>query len=230
MFKKSIVLFLLIYLGNCLYAQDIKYRRINKEFYDQSLIHFGFLFGFPSYNLFNNEISPNTKNPYILESPKRLGLQIGGTVTYTFNPHWDLKTGLNVALYDRTLNYYADPTNPTMKDISSSNAFTGIEIPIFVKFKSLRRYNNRAYMLAGLKYTKSVNLKKSSYTLDLKGYDFSLEYGIGFDQFFRFFKLSPELRFSQGFINIFNKTNPPLPIPIQPKLNSNSVALILNFE
>jgi hypothetical protein len=36
----------------------------------------------------------------------------------------------------------------------------------------------------------------------LKGTDLALEMGLGFDLYFRYFKFSPEIRFSHGMMNL----------------------------
>ncbi len=212
-------------------AQSITYRRVNKEFYDNTPIHFGFSFGFPSIKLYNNQISiPKTGGIYKLSSPNNLGIQIGGTMTYILNDQWDLKSGLNVALYDRVLEYY-DSTKLTSKfnPFYGVNPFTGIELPLLIKLKSKRRYNNSAYAYFGIKYSKAVSVKKSISKLDLRSNDLSIEYGIGFDQFFKYFKFSPEIRFSHGLFNQFKGTEPALGIE-PPVLTNNSVGLVINFE
>lgn len=209
-------------------AQSIRYKKIYREFYNDTPIHYGFAFGFPSIKLFNNQISlPSKGGIYKLNSPNNLGLQIGGTLTYILNQQWDIKSGLNVALYDRVLEYY-DSIN-VKTQFNGVNPFTGLEIPLLIKLKSKRRYNNSAYAYFGMKYSKAVSVKKSISKLDLKSYDLSIEYGIGFDQFFQYFKLSPEIRFSHGLINQFIGTDPALGIET-PRLTNNSVGLILNFE
>ncbi|MFM1912413.1 MAG: hypothetical protein RIR51_251 [Bacteroidota bacterium] len=212
-------------------AQSIRYKKIYKEFYSETPIHYGFSFGFPSIKLFNNQISlPTTGGIYKLSSPNNLGIQIGGTLTYILNQQWDIKSGLNVALYDRVLEYYDSTKVKTQfNPFYGVNPFTGIEIPLLFKLKSKRRYNNSAYAYFGIKYSKAVSVKKSISKLDLKSNDLSIEYGIGFDQFFQYFKFSPEIRFSHGLLNQFKGTDPALGIE-PPVLTNNSVGLVLNFE
>ena len=39
----------------------------------------------------------------------------------------------------------------------------------------------------------------------LKGSDVALEMGMGFDLYFKFFKFSPEIRFSHGLMNLYQE-------------------------
>lgn len=215
-------------------AQKISYRRVNKEFYDNTDFHFGFLFGFNYFSLFNHQTTvPSAPfKPTLLASKNSKypsGLQIGGTVSYILSDLWEIKSGLNVALYERGLIYQDVQSNGNKIELNSN--FTGIELPLLFKLKSKRRFNNRAYIYAGMKWMNAVNLKKSSSeNLQLKGHDFTVEYGIGLDQFFRYFKFSPELRISQGLVNQY-VGNTQSGVLINPnRLTSNSIALILNFE
>ena len=63
-----------------------------------------------------------------------------------------------------------------------------------------------------------------------KNRDLTVEYGVGFEQFFEFFKFAPEIRFSHGLVNLFepvqgNAAN----IGIQ-KLRTHTITLYLTFE
>ena len=66
------------------------------------------------------------------------------------------------------------------------------------------------YMLGGLKPSLEIGAKNKDEAgkdiLNLKSFDLSLEIGFGSDIFFQLFKLSPEIRYSRGLINLL-KTN-----------------------
>jgi hypothetical protein len=79
--------------------------RIFHEYYDEKPVHFGFLFGFASTNFSTNGNRAKLGADSIVLSPRSFGFQIGGLVNYAFEKHFELKTGLNIALYERQISF-----------------------------------------------------------------------------------------------------------------------------
>ncbi len=210
-----------------MHAQKKKYVRVFHEYYDEKPLHFGFLFGFVSSN-FN--VSTNTELPggTYLYSPRNFGFQIGGLANYSLNPHWEVKSGVNIALYDRQLSLDAGGTVPEVLTRES----TWLEIPALIKYRSIRRKNHRVYMIGGLKFGVEANVKKKSSALTTNTADLSLEYGFGLEQFFQFFKFTPEIRFSHGLVNMYSdpgRAGSPWYKNVN-NLKTHTVSLIINFE
>ena len=211
-------------------AQQKKYVRVFHEFYDEKPLHFGFLFGFGSsnYNLSTRTVLP--KGTY-LYSPRNFGFQIGGLANYAINPHWELKSGVNIALYDRQLSLDPDQNQNDVPDVLTRES-TWLEIPALIKYRSIRRKNHRVYMIGGLKFGIEANVKKKSSALTTNMADLSLEYGFGFEQFFQFFKFTPEIRFSHGLVNMYaapGTSGNPWYRDVN-TLKTHTVSLIINFE
>ncbi len=209
------------------FAQQKKYVRVFHEYYDEKPLHFGFLFGFVSSD-FN--VSTNTEFPggTYLYSPRNFGFQIGGLANYSLNPHWEVKSGVNIALYDRQLSLDAGSTVPEVLTRES----TWLEIPALIKYRSIRRKNHRVYMIGGLKFGVEANVKKKSSALTTNTADLSLEYGFGLEQFFQFFKFTPEIRFSHGLVNMYSdpgRAGSPWYKNVN-NLKTHTVSLIINFE
>ncbi len=203
-------------------AQGNKYIRINNEFYDDKRVHFGFLFGLSSTN-FSMEADPSL-SPSI--SPRNFGFQIGGLANYSFSRFLELKSGVNIALYDREVTFIQPK-----EDLNITRESTWFEIPVLLKFKSIRRMNHRMYVLAGSKFGVEANVKKNSAALSAQTVDFALEFGFGFESFFKYFKFTPEIRFSHGLANLYSapsvSTNPYFKVS---RLNTHNVTLYINFE
>lgn len=211
-------------------AQQKKYVRVFHEFYDEKPLHFGFLFGFGSsnYNLSTRTVLP--KGTY-LYSPRNFGFQIGGLANYAINPHWELKSGVNIALYDRQISLDPDQNQNDVPDVLTRES-TWLEIPALIKYRSIRRKNHRVYMIGGLKFGIEANVKKKSSALTTNMADLSLEYGFGFEQFFQFFKFTPEIRFSHGLVNMYaapGTSGNPWYRDVN-TLKTHTVSLIINFE
>lgn len=243
--KKAFLLLCLLVFSATVFAQKSKYKRVYHEYYDARPLHFGFLFGLAGSNY--NYVTQNSGSDTII-SPKHFGFQIGGVANYAFNKHIELKTGINVALFERHLNYFLPSKIPVKSGLETNNLnylreSTWLEIPISIKFRSIRRKNHRFFVLAGAKFGIEANTRDKDFsslssdynhTIYAKKYDIALEYGFGFEQFFQFFKFAPEIRFSHGLFNMYQSPDASDPVAKRLKeithLNTHTVSLILNFE
>ena len=141
------LIFLFAFVQLSLKAQD-HYKRKFHEFYDDKPVHFGFLFGFASSNY-----TPNGGSDTII-SPRNFGFQIGGIVNYAYNKHFELKSGINIALYDRSLVFAPTFSEPLIRES------TWLEIPVLIKYKSVRRDNHRMYLIGGVKLGLEANVRR----------------------------------------------------------------------
>jgi hypothetical protein len=163
-----------------------------------------------------------TGEPLSLTSPRTFGFQIGGIVNYALSKHVEVKSGLNIALYDRQIQF-------ANEDLISRES-TWLEIPMLLKFRSVRRQNHRMYLISGLKLGLEANVKKKNTAVTANTSEVSLEYGIGFERFYRFFKFSPEIRISHGLNNLFVPPGTVNSYSKLSQLNSHTISLIFNFE
>jgi hypothetical protein len=206
-------------------------RRKHLEYYDDKPIHYGILFAVPftKYNFSHNSHFLDQDSAFIIESPKTTAFRMGFTINAYLNERFDLRTTPSVSLFERQLKLgYPNGSYKTEKRES-----TWIEIPLLLKYKSQRRGNSRMYLLTGFTLGVETNVKRnrsaSSGVLNTKSSDLTLDYGIGFEQFFEFFKFAPELRFSHGLTNILNPSVNSATLGID-KLKTHTVTLYLNFE
>jgi len=220
---RSITVLCILFLSFQTLGQHTKYTRIFHEYYDEKPIHFGFLFGFASTNYFLRANESSLGRMDSVRSPRNFGFQIGGLVNYAFDKHWELKSGINIALYERQIQF-KDEANPLWRES------TWLEIPILLKLRSVRRNNHRMYVLGGLKLGIEANVKKKSTALSANTADLSLEYGFGLEQYFQFFKFTPELRFSHGLMNLYVPPSVSGPYSRLNGIRSHTVSLVINFE
>ncbi len=145
------------------------------------------------------------------------------------------------------ISYFTNPTNPvpTLPGNSSdlinttSNSeivtteATMIELPILFKYRSIRFNNTRMYWVGGASYNFRTKTQDEANIDDLvtTGQDFSLEMGMGFEIYFKYFKFAPEIRFSHGLNNIYQaeNTNPAYRDAIE-SIKRKSITLYLNFQ
>lgn len=106
--------------------------------------------------------------------------------------------------------------------------------PMQIKFLSDRINNFRVYMLGGVNYqydlASNASARKAQYLVKLKPYDFSIQAGIGFQFYFPVFILSPELKISDGLINIHARDPNLIYSSTIDKLNSRMIVFSLIFE
>ncbi|HVV55167.1 MAG TPA: hypothetical protein VHC47_07580, partial [Mucilaginibacter sp.] len=108
--------------------------------------------------------------------------------------------------------------------------------PVSLKLKSDRIRDFRAYMLAGVKYSKAIAPKKNApdtdplqeLVLNKSSYG-SYEIGLGCDIYFEYFKLSPEIKLSNSFGNVLMPEDHPFSEPIN-KLSLHTFTFSLIFE
>jgi hypothetical protein len=76
--------------------------------------------------------------------------------------------------------------------------------------------------------------KNDPEVLQLNSYDLTLEYGVGLDMFYPYFKFAPEIRYSRGLANLhqpyYNADAGTIYNNSLQKLTTNTITLYLNFE
>nr|WP_229254393.1 outer membrane beta-barrel protein [Dyadobacter sp. NIV53] len=211
-------------------AQGIGYKRKHLEYYDDKPIHYGILFAVPftRFTLKHNNDFVTKDSAYLIQSPIKAAFRMGFTINAYLNDRFDIRTTPSVSLYERQVKFsYPDGTEKIEKRES-----TWIELPLLLKYKSQRRGNSRMYMIAGATVGIETNVKRSNGgggTLATKSTDFTVDYGVGFEQFFEFFKFAPELRFSHGLTNVFRPVKGSVGSGLD-KMTTHTVTLYLNFE
>ncbi len=108
---------------------------------------------------------------------------------------------------------------------------TQLDFPLLLKLKSQRRRNTRVYLIGGVKPTINIGgLRRNTDTkLEAANTDIAIEYGVGLDLFYPFFKFSPELRFSHGLTNLYVPSSNDVYSRILQSMKSHTVTLYLNI-
>lgn len=130
-----------------------------------------------------------------------------------------------------------DPSQPENKNLITTRTFlteeTLVEIPILFKYKSHRFNNTRMFFLGGV--NPQIRTKKQDEAdeddIVLTGRDLAVELGMGFDLYFKYFKFSPEIRFSHGLRNLYRgeTTDPSIASAIS-DVRKKSITIYLNFQ
>jgi hypothetical protein len=233
-FKFLLIFFAIVSISNSVFAQRQKTR--NLPFYDEKKLHYGFAIGLHQSRLHiqqyselfaNRDDLDTLKAAYPLISP---GFSLGIIVNARLgNELWNLRFVPNVSFYERSTKY-TFKGGSTITDLTES---TFIELPLLVKYKSLRRNNTRFYMIGGFSYNIKVAGKKELLGTNLLTSDRNIEiqYGVGWDRYLDMFKFALELRFAHGIPNVlsFEDSKRQLADPIG-RLTTHKITLYLNFE
>ncbi len=156
------------------------------------------------------------------------GFIIGGYACYRISDFWDIKPQFNFfAAYERKLNYQY--TNNKPADVRTVEAAM-FELPLLLKYRSKLRNVTNMYWVVGIKPAFSLSQKSSDKDkVLLLNHDLSIEYGMGFDVFFPYFKFAPELRFSHGVRNVLNQGNQNAYTRPLARLSTHSATLYFHF-
>ncbi|MDX2304819.1 MAG: outer membrane beta-barrel protein [Microscillaceae bacterium] len=172
------------------------------------------------------EDSP-VQSPLINVQPKSsLGFAVGFYSNFRLSEFWDARVQINAAFYERQLEYIFANGETITKVVESPM----LELPLLLKYRSQLRGITGMYMIGGIKpaFVLSRRTEEDANIRPLST-DLSVEFGVGFDVFFPYFKFAPELRFSKGLVNTMdtseiNAFNQPLK-----RLTTNTFILYFNF-
>ncbi|NLJ81791.1 MAG: PorT family protein [Bacteroidales bacterium] len=215
--KKLALYIIVVILGAYflpLHAQRKPPQAPNLINYDSKKFHFGFMIG---YNHANFAIKPMTNlNPFdslmIVETTPMSGFNIGIISDFHLGEHFNLRIIPEISLIDRIITYNIKYNNSTLYQVNKKIESVNLDIPILIKFKSIRMQNMRFYVIAGPQY--SIDLasqaKKNSLSTDvvklkLLRSDVQAQAGAGIDMYMNLFKFAIEFKMSYGMLNLLKK-------------------------
>jgi hypothetical protein len=216
-------------------AQKKKWVDQNLPNYDQKSVHYGFSLAYhTSFNriLYSEEFV--NMNDLVAINPKGSpGFSVGFLLSKSFAEFWEFRFHPAVAFYENRLDYHLRGGADGRRIRSNLVEGTRFEVPLLLKFRSERNGNTRMYFIGGIKPSiEAAKRKDESGTedqLELNRNDLAIDFGIGWEQYFNFFKFSPEIRFSYGLPNLLKSQNNDLSKGLE-KVTYNSVTIFLNFQ
>ncbi len=225
---------LLWLLPAVLHAQSFRWARKNNPDYDEKRkLTYGFLIGLHSttYQLKYSDlfVTPALDTVHSVVPLWKPGFSLGFMVNYRAHEFLDIRLMPTVGFYENELQYRFT-NGQSQRELVET---TMVEFPVLVKYKSMRRGNIRMYMVGGAKPGIEASGKKEIEnvinSLEISGFNLSLEAGIGFDLYFPLFKLSPEIRFSRGLNNILDNTENNFGKPLK-NVSTNTVHFYFIFQ
>jgi hypothetical protein len=213
----SIILPILLfpYIG----LSQLRNKEPNLPDHDNKLYHFGINLG-----LNKSHFSFTTHPDFLLqdsvmgiESINNTGLNLGWMVNFNLSDHFDLRTypvdlTFSENAFQYTLLYPDEAAGEATLTTKKVQSIT-LSLPIQLKFSSDRIDNYKVYTFAGVKFAydlaANAGKKNAEEIIQLKGFDYGIQGGIGFHIYYPYFVLTPEINFSWGLSNLHSR-NPSL--------------------
>lgn len=206
-------LLILIFFQISIISYSQKYKKSqNLARYDFQKIHFGFTLGINELN-FNlqknsNTITNDTLKTIYINSQK--GFNLGIVSNLRLSKYTDLRFVPALIFGERQLKYGFEDDLSIQQEKLKKIESTLLEFPIYLKYKSARYNNFRAYVLTGIKYSMDIASQdeiddEGQEIVKLKKNDFMGEIGFGIDFYLEYFKFSPQIKISHGLVNLLTK-------------------------
>ncbi len=185
----------------------------NESWYDEKLIHFGFTLGF---NAMDFRITPSqtylvTDSLYPEVSKLNPGINIQIVTDLRLAKYADLRFLPGVSFGQRTVRYYK---NQVIYNEQQRLESSFLEFPLLLKLKGERLNNVRPYVIGGFNYRYDLAAKKDfddekPVYIRITKPDLYYELGAGLDFYLPYFKLSVELKMSNGMSDVLVKDYAP---------------------
>lgn len=204
-----LVIFLCIHLN--IFGQKQKPK--NESWYDEKLLHFGFSLGFNTmdFNITPSQLYLDSTSLYPEVSILNPGINIQIVTNLRPGKYFDIRFLPGVSFGQRVIRYYKDEVLYNDQQRLESSF---LEFPLLLKYKGDRLNNVRPYVIGGLNYRYDLAGKKEfddekPVYIRIKRPDLYYELGAGLDFYLTYFKLSVELKMSNGIRDII--VNEPAP-------------------
>ena len=215
----------------------------NEYYGEDNRLHFGFSLGLNSMDFGITPSLMQTDDGKIYQvdvSRLKPGFSVGVIGDLQLSRYFNLRFTPTLHFAESELNYSYIENNKVKVRDSVSVGSTPLCLPLYLKYSAERYGNIRPYLIGGGGVGIDLGRDKEK-PVYLKPLDLYLEFGVGCEIYFWFFKLSPELKFAIGGNNLF--------VPIEErdgegglshddekyslalkKLTSKMITLTFNFE
>lgn len=210
-------IFVLLFIGLTLQLQAQfntfgKNPIINMETFQKQRVHWGYYLGLNFYD-FKFDYKENYSEEILVDNATSFNVGLVGNLR--LHEFIDLRLEPGLYYSQRNLNFpgFENPRD-RLREVKS----TYINIPLLLKFSSLRTGNIRPYLLGGasasLNLSSNYNAKDDNYEQRFRMNQWTYNYDIGFgiDIFLEYFIFSPSIRGSFSFNNeLIPDSNPDSP-------------------
>lgn len=201
--------------------------------YEDQWIHYGFLMGIHSskYVIKYSEAftQPALDTVHSIVPGNLGGFKLQFVVNMKISDYLDFRMLPGVGFYENDLTYRFT-NGETRREVKDA---TMVELPLLLKYKSVRRGNLAMYMVFGVNPSLEAAGKGDERdiveTLELKNWNVAIDVGVGLDIFYPFFKFSPEIRYSYGLRNMLNQPPNNFSVGLD-RLTTQNLGIYITFE
>jgi hypothetical protein len=200
--------------------------------YANKKLYFGITLGYNTSNFKYVQSTAFINNDSILEVNSTFGpgFNLGIVSNLQMGKYFDLRFIPSLSFADKNLLFSQSSGKVVEKSIESII----IEFPLEVRFKSQPIKDMRVYVLVGMKYNidlaSNAKARRAEDQILITGSDIAYEYGAGIQFFFPLFIFSPEIKFSNGLINLQAPNDKLIYSNMIDKLLSRAILISLHFE
>lgn len=221
MVKKILFVLLLFVSLNTVFAQG------NLTDQDYKTFHLGFSIGtnHMDFGVENSERVQNGKIYYADVSDLTPGFSVGLITDLRLHRYFSLRFTPALLIGERNLSFKTyDVSTGIFTDDKVLKIFSlPVDIPLYLRYNAERYGNFRPFVQIGAgTYFDLGRDEKTDITLDLS--DFYVSAGLGCDLYFKYFKLSPELKFNLGQTNILS----PKPVTADNLIYTNAISRLFS--
>jgi hypothetical protein len=176
-------------------------------------LHFGFALGLNAFDFSQIKNSGNTvfipgQGNLILYADLidlKPGFNINAIADYRLVTNLDIRFIPGIFFGQRQLDFYRSDTKGLVKSMPVTSNY--LEFPVVLKYSANRYTNFRPYVMTGLNarvnLSSTINMESERY-IGMKKLEPFAEFGLGFDFYFDYFRMSTEVKISAGLINCLN--------------------------
>jgi hypothetical protein len=205
--KKYLLLFFAGLLTLAAPGQKKKPVNMIPVLWEQKTLHFGFSLGLNAmdFNIVPSQYYLERDSLYPEVSQLNPGINIQIVSGYRPTEHLEIRFLPGVSFGQRNIRYYK---NKVLYNSQQRLESSFLEFPLLVKYKGERMNNIKPYLIGGFNYRYDLAAKKEIIPEEKPVYirirrpDLYYEAGAGLDFYLAYFKLSVELKMSQGFRNV----------------------------
>lgn len=204
---------------------------INLPNYTEKFLHYGFGMGLHTsrYSIRYSDFFAQDDTLHSIVPQGLGGFKIGFISNFRMLQYLDLRFLVTVGFYENKL-LYRSVTGNTLEELVDA---TTVELPILLKYRSVRRDNIGMYLIGGVTPAIEARGKEdkedSRERLLTKSASVALEAGVGFDLYYPLFKFSPEIRYSWGISNILTEETNKYSAGLK-RVSPHNLTLYITFE
>lgn len=203
MLKKLVIFLPFLFFSYCLSAQI--YKPMNQPFVDLRPYNFGFSIGMHTQDLefsHTDVYDDKTRLIYAEQPSFTPGFNVGLLASFRMSHYFSFRVSPTLFFGSKTVQFidYESSEYLMKQDIRS----TYLLFPFNIKYHAFRFNNVRPYIVGGISFGFDLTRKKDQPLL-LKPMNSYLEFGVGCDFYFPYFKLIPEIKFCLGLSDMLDK-------------------------